>query len=244
MKIRNGFVSNSSSSSFIISSSIIFKIPGMPKGLKHSEVMINPQIFGGETQFGRQRENYKDFGSRINFAFLQCKSIKDMVDGEHQKYNEEFWDRIEPFAIEHYNDLDMLNEILKENLKVKEIIWAFTKGEKFPWDRADQNSPEDNKLYGDLFNLGIQNPELICGYIDHGSMWYENREMYLEMFTDKESLFNWVFGADNFIANRSDEYDDANELEVNHQYDFDNGDLFWNHWDNPEKFDKEGNLIE
>lgn len=77
MKIRNGFVSNSSSSSFVViqqSNDII--VPDI-----FEDWIYIPTTFGGETKFEWQKNIYKDIGSKINFVMLQSMYLKD-------KYND------------------------------------------------------------------------------------------------------------------------------------------------------------
>ena len=70
MKIRNGFVSNSSSSSFVVTKS---------KGCFEKKRELNKYIIGknGETEFGWNRSPYYDSDSKINFSWLQANYIKD-----------------------------------------------------------------------------------------------------------------------------------------------------------------------
>jgi hypothetical protein len=76
MKIRNGFVSNSSSSSFVmIGNDGEHKKPNYheefdPKGQRCIRI---PQTFGGETEFGWQVEEYYDFPEKLNWATLMAK---------------------------------------------------------------------------------------------------------------------------------------------------------------------------
>jgi hypothetical protein len=101
MKIRNGFVSNSSSSSFIIISN------GNIEQINLPEFYIIGQL--GETEFGWQINKYNGFDSKVNFCYLQCmetcnKNYKDMLykvikDNTNVK-------EIESIIVEDYNDND------------------------------------------------------------------------------------------------------------------------------------------
>jgi hypothetical protein len=67
-KMRKGFVSNSSSSSFIVIGQ------GPTTDLPYCEddiLTIDSKL--GETEFGWQNERYNDSGSRVVFAWLQAK---------------------------------------------------------------------------------------------------------------------------------------------------------------------------
>lgn len=69
MKVRHGFVSNSSSSSFIV-------IEHGPLNEPFIEEKYDTFVGGeyGETEFGWQDETYHDAHSKINFAYLQAEN--------------------------------------------------------------------------------------------------------------------------------------------------------------------------
>jgi len=84
MKIRNGFVSNSNSSSFIVIE------PGNHVQLKDS--CVNSEFIGGaegESEFGWDPQDFYDSYSKINFAFLQSENnpvwrsmLVDVIKGQ------------------------------------------------------------------------------------------------------------------------------------------------------------------
>lgn len=83
MKIRQGFVSNSSSSSFVVIGNENFCNTPNPEELSwnkfslgYNDEILIPNTFGGETEFGwgpYSTGEYSDFATRLNFAALQCK---------------------------------------------------------------------------------------------------------------------------------------------------------------------------
>lgn len=149
MKIRNGFVSNSSSSSFIVINSKFIKIPSRYKG--------NPIIIGesGETEFGWQTEKYFDFESKLNFCYIQAM-----------------------YAYEDGNKcyLDMLDRILKDNLKCTHTISIIT------------------------LKYNLVDPGMKWGCIDHESSYPKN----IEMFDSFKRLYDFLFSTKSYIQNGND----------------------------------------
>jgi hypothetical protein len=231
MIIRQGFVSNSSSSSFVVfGASTEYKIPQMPKQLRDRTTLKVPFVFGGNTAFGRERENYKDFGSRLNWAYLQAKSVYDcyITHGAHY-YKEFITPEREAFLEAHKNDVELIEQTLIDNIDgLKKVEWYLR-------DYSEMRDIEENHVAGTF----------VESYIDHGSLWYEKESAYTDIFENSYTLFEWLFNPDCYIANRSDEYEDAGDLEVNHMYDY-SGEyegLFFNPWTDKDKFDDKGNFL-
>lgn len=143
MKIRNGFVSNSSSSSFIVLSK-----KGSPEkpemfGLDSLEV---PGKFGGITEFDWSTFWSNDIGTKLNFLILQAQEYAN-----------------DPYIEEENRDptkLNLILDTLKEYLKVDEINIHFTKD--FDWDEDEREDPEDVWAMIDhqsLFSQGTPIPE-------------------------------------------------------------------------------------
>lgn len=117
MKIRKGFVSNSSSSSFIVIGNGPFETIHSPP--IDSDTLVVGRY--GETQFGWDEVKYADMYSRINFAYLQTVYVDDNTT--------DVW-------------LDMLESALKKRFNCDSVVWMIST----TYDCEDAEVSEYGKL--------------------------------------------------------------------------------------------------
>jgi hypothetical protein len=104
MKIRQGFVSNSSSSSFVVINYADLDnvlIDNCKKSIQKNTGKLIIHQKDGESNFGWQFEIYKDFTSKVIFSYIQAKYMIE----KNSKW------------------MNMLETVLKDELNAIEIEW-------------------------------------------------------------------------------------------------------------------------
>lgn len=147
MKTRLGFVSNSSSSSFIV----ISDTGDMERfNLHHfmwEEYSDNTLIIGGvgETEFGWQREQYNDVNDKINFAWIQAKYLEDMGKSEPM----ELLMRV----LKEYTESSEVKSVMSISYDDDKKIWSYIDHESAaPGGNNIEMFDNEDKLKAFLFN--------------------------------------------------------------------------------------------
>lgn len=168
MKIRHGFVSNSSSSSFVVINALTdegFYIRKLKENLEGTQLVVDRNF--GETKFGWSSEEYYDFGSKVIFAYLQANYLADceFINSPECIKQGKRW-------------LAMLEKVLKDKLKITDIVWNIT---------TQYGEKAEGKDHA---------------YIDHQSASIEGSNT--EMFDSEESLTNFLFNPTSYIQTGND----------------------------------------
>jgi hypothetical protein len=200
MKIRKGFVSNSSSSSFVI-----IDPNEENKANIHFEgnVIKVPQTYGGNTFFDRTREKYFDFGSKLNWAFFLAYSMDSFqasygdIVSEHNKdlFTDKWWDN---HSLKDYHNLvTRVKSVLLKGLGIPSIvsIEIYLNNDKYD---EDYHPWWKNKIE-------IKEEDYVYGHIDHQSDWMERPENLIIFNNGENNLFQFLFHVNSFIQG-NDEY--------------------------------------
>lgn len=182
MKIRNGFVSNSSSSSFV------FVAKGNPKKVEVSDLYLNEKLLwqgqrilalgkDHETtnlKFGWEWRKYKDWTEKAVWAWLQIWYANEILTTDH--YNKEYAEGVRKGNQLHPKEwLEMLNKVIKEHTNVDDVYWDWLTVSKDSYD----------------------------AYIDHQSTCIEDPDM-LNIFSSEDALARFIFNDDSYIATGND----------------------------------------
>jgi len=207
MKTRKGFVSNSSSSSFLV----------VDKSGNHVDIEITdkvikvPHSFPDATlEFGRGCEDHRDFGSRLVFALALAYSMDAYQRKNGTKFDylpsDEYWKK---HSLSEYKHLvDRIRDALLEKFgRDKEVVFALA---PYFYDEMGPDPLQYWKNPGERLRLPNkrgydEDVDAIEYSVDHGSMWFEMPEN-LEIFRDEKTLSDFLFGRDSFVAERSDDY--------------------------------------
>jgi hypothetical protein len=193
MRVRQGFVSNSSSSSFVIVGEDPSKnfIPD----LKSKKLLRVPHTLGGETLFGRGNEDHTDIGSRVNWAFMQA-GIYDRAARSGDTLAIDVGETLPDQPL-----LPILRRVIKRATGA-EIIRVYLNEYDGEMESLDiYEDPDD--LESIKTDAKWARDRTVESSLDHGSCWAEKPEN-LDIFKDEDVLLRFLFNRESKICERGD----------------------------------------
>ena len=228
--IRQGFVSNSSSSSFIVYYDKTDKTPMTKKFWKvnkyydyddrgnkecyFTEHAITLPFNKGNMEFGWEWDSYKDFYSKVNYVFYQAFSLEDKIP-KHLSH----------ISIYHYHENSYKLSPMEVVIEAIRDVYAKMSGE----DREKLCITIDYNL---LFSDGVNRENK--GYnIDHQSILC-NVDLKIignSIFADKNKMVDFLLHDDFYIQGGNDNVEDY-PSSWKEAWLKSGGENFWAEWEN------------
>jgi len=204
MKIRKGWVSNSSSCSFLVVDTL-----GKKDDFCVRPPLMIPGTFRGETDFGRQGADYHDLGDKLNFAVLIAGSW-DYANFRVRLRAEDIDSDFSGFWKDHSPDefvdlIGMIRRVLAKEYGDDCDVFIHFDPEDLHYDAGSDNVDFSKDIWRNKRKFQKKD-DLVLGYIDHGSNWGES-PYNLAIFESEGTLSDFLFRVDSYVANQGDEYD-------------------------------------
>ena len=184
MKVRSGFVSNSSSSSFVVIAKKRDK--EIPIPIAFSDTLKIPRNLSGETDFGSSGGKYSDFDSKLNFLILQALYADDI----------DYLSLIYQILRQKFGNIDIKNNLRRDFVD---------------FDDEEDNSEELDKLhFGFIDHQSIGGGFL---ELFEGSPEDKKKSLVFRVDSLVEKMYNFLFMRDSYLYFTSDSVGIEDDIE-------------------------------
>ena len=167
MKIRNDFVSNSSSSSFIVIHDTNKEKPHIDGFYtEYDPLMLPTGEYGGEYSFGHEFQEYRGFWSKLNWCAILITQLEMYVNMPEEdkkwytesEYSKKMYEQRLAFATEHFEEYkNMLIDVCKSEFNLHVDVLSYAEADRM-WAYIDHQSdifgnPDNGKMFESEYEL-------------------------------------------------------------------------------------------